>query len=429
MWHSRCFIYLAMGMVMVGGLFFLSGVLAQQVVIDFHSWMAAELEAGGVEILHEAKAIYEKENPHVTINIVPLPYEETLSQFVVMSAAQNAPDITLVDVAWLPGLVAMGEIKALDEYFEPDVLEEFFPATLGEVTVKDQIFAFPWNPGPNAVVYNKTLMRKAGMDPEAYPTNFDGLNEAIAKISALGPDIQGVALNMTLETLCADYMHPWMWGFGGEILDDQGNVIVDQEAMVETLKWVKSLVDNKYMDAGLWIREIRILFATEKVGFMLEGPWIKGILDGTSPKGEAFREEWASAPMPAGPAITGPIGPTHPSSHVMVMSKQTKHPEEVYRFMKFIATDPRITRPWLRNTGLLPVAKSQLNEWEELKDPYSQAFIKQMMYTRIPNAWGPHWGTIGKDFMIAVQEVVMEGAEVQAALTKLKGKIERTLAD
>jgi len=408
---------------------FVSSVSAQQIVIDFHSWMAAELEAGGVEILHEAKVIYEEENPHVSVNVVPLPYEETLSQFVVMSAAQDAPDVTLVDVAWLPGLVAMGEIKALDQYLESEVLDEFYPATVGEVTKDGQVFAFPWNPGPNAIVYNKTLLSEAGADPEAYPADFDQLNEAIAKISALGPDIQGIALNMTLETLCADYMHPWIWGFGGEIQDNQGNVIVQQDAMIETLQWVKNLVDEGFMEAGLWIRDIRILFANERVGFMLEGPWIKGILDSLSPKGEAFRDEWIAAPMPVGPAITEQTGYTHPSTHAMIMSRQTENPEEVYKFMKFIATDPRITRPWFNSTGLLPVAKSQITEWEELRDPYNQAFLNQMMYTRIPNAWGPHWGTIGRDFMIAVQEIVMEDADIEAALERLETKIQRTLAE
>ncbi|NPV53916.1 MAG: ABC transporter substrate-binding protein [Firmicutes bacterium] len=404
------------------------GILgASKITISFHSWMAAEKTSGGVGVLEYAEKLYEKEHPNIDINTVPLPYEETLNQFTVMSAAGNAPDITLIDVAWLAQIAAMGNVETLDEYLPKSMVDDMFPSTLAEGRIRGKLYALPWNQNPNCMVYNKTLMKKAGLDPETAPRTMDELDKAIAAIGNLGPDIQGIALNGTLDAFSADYLHPWLWNFGGEVLDTKGNVIINQEGGVKTFKWLKNLVDKKYMKAGLGIREIRVLFAQEKVGFMLEGPWIKGILENLSEKGTEFNKEWAMVPIPKGPAIKGEYGYANPSSHMLVLSKASKHKKEAFDYMKFLVTDPRVTRDYFANTGLMPILKSQLMSWSEFKSPFAQAALLQMQYTRIPNAWGPKWQGLGTAIMKATQKVLMENADVITTLNALAKELQRML--
>lgn len=399
----------------------------EKVKISFHGWMYAEEEAGGVRVLNMAKEKFETENPNIEVELVALPYEATLEQLTIKVAAGEQPDITLIDVAWLGQVVGMKAAEPLDEYISPEMKADFFPATLQQVTVDGKIYGLVWNDNPNALCYNKTLMAEAGLDPNSPPKTMDELNDMIKKISALGDDVMGIGIQNALESLSVDYFHIWLWNNGGEILDDKGNVIINNDAGVETVQWLKDLVDMGHMKPGLYIREIRVLFAQNKCGFMIEGPWITGILRTESGKGEAFDKEWSVVPIPKGPAVDIDQGYNHPSSHVIILSPTSPHKEEAYKFMEFIISNPEITSAWYDGTGMFPSPKSLLEE-EKYQTEFIQTFVKAMEATRVPNSWGPKYPEIAEKVAAALQEVTLQGAEVKPTLDKLAGELEKILA-
>ena len=40
---------------------------------------------------------------------------------------------------------------------------------------------------------------------------------------------------------------PWIWTFGGSVIDDQGKVTLGDEGSVKALEWYKSLLDRGLM--------------------------------------------------------------------------------------------------------------------------------------------------------------------------------------
>ena len=269
-------------------------------------------------------------------------------------------------------------------------------------------------------------MSQAGFDPNSPPKNMDELNDMIVGISNLGDDIIGIGINNALESLSVDYFHEWLWNYGGEILDDDGNAIINNEEGVEAVEWLKGLVDNGYLQPGLYIREIRVLFAQNKCGFMVEGPWITGILRSESGKGEAFDEEWGATTIPKGPAIDIDQGYNHPASHVIVLSPTSPNREAAFEFMEFLVSDPEITSAWYDNTGMFPSVKDLLQE-EKYQDEFVQTFVKAMEATRVPNAWGPKYPEIAEKVAAAFQEVTLNEADVQTTLDALVGELEKVL--
>ena len=398
----------------------------EKVKVAFHAWMYAEEEAGGVAVLNQAKEKFEASNPNIELELVALPYEATLEQLTIKTAAGEQPDMTLIDVAWLSQVVGLGAAEPLDDYISPEFKEKFFPATLKEVTVDGKIQALVWNDNPNGLCYSKTLMSQAGLDPNSPPTNMDELNNMIEKISALGDDIMGIGIQNALESLSVDYFHSWLWNYGGEILDDDGNVVINNEEGVEAVEWLKSLVDNGYLQPGLYIREIRVLFAQNKCGFMIEGPWVTGILRAESGKGEAFDEEWGVTTIPKGPAVNIDQGYNQPASHVIVLSPTSPNKEAAFKFMEFLVSDSEITSAWYDNTGMFPSVKDLLQE-EKYQDEFVQTFVKAMEATRVPNAWGPKYPEIAEKVAAAFQEVTLNGADVQTTLDTLAGELEKVL--
>jgi multiple sugar transport system substrate-binding protein len=398
--------------------------------VSFHSWMAAEVTSGGISVLQEAEKKFEEMNPDIDIETVPLPYEETPDQLAIMIAAGNPPDITTVDVIWLEQLAAMGGLEPLSAYFSEDLLKDLFPSSVDLGKAQGDQYALVWNDNPNLLCYNRVLLEKAGFNPDQPPSTMDDFNQAIAAISGLGEDILGIELNMSKDSFSADYLHPWLWNFGAEVFNPDGEIILNNAAGVEAVEWVNSLAKNKYMDPGLGIREIRVIFAQEKLGFMLEGPWIRGILRGLSPRQEEFDKDWALAPIPKGSAIPNdvPYGYSNPSSHMLVLSKDSKNKEAAWKYMEFLISDPEITKTYYQDTGLMPTRISLLNDPIYKDDPFVRQVLNQTEYMKKPLGWGPRWGRVGEIVMAAVQEVVLMGRDVQSALDEAVRQIDIELS-
>lgn len=383
-----------------------------KVRISFYSWMAAEMTSGGVGVLQDAKNKFERLNPGVDIDIVPLPYEETQDQITLMMAAGSPPDITTIDVVWLAPLVFMGGLEPLDSFMTPDLKESMIPAAYNDGLSKGKLYALTWNPNPNYVVYNKDLLKKAGIAKPA--TNMKEFDEQMAAISELAPVIYGSAIQSSMDTLSADYFHPWLWAFGGEIVDEEGNIIVNQKGAVDAVTWFKKIMDNEWSPKGQYIREIRILFSLGRVGYMLEGPWIAGILRGLGMKDE----EWDVAPIPGSPAV-GEIGYTQPAHHMLVMSKQSKNKDLAWKFMEFIISDPEITRVYFERTGLTPALKHLYTD-EVYAVPLVQVAFEQMKAMKKPNVWNsPRYAEAERFFMVALQKTMLLGVDPQKALNEL----------
>lgn len=237
------------------------------------------------------------------------------------------------------------------------------------------------------------------------------LNEQMAAISKLAPDVYGFGIQSSMDTLSADYFHTWLWAFGEEILDEKGNVIVNQKGAVDAVAWFKKAMDNGWSPKGQYIRKIRILFSQRKLGFMLEGPWIAGILRGLGMKDE----EWGVATIPGSPA-TGKIGYCQPAHHILVMSKQSKNKEWAWKFMEFIISDPEVTKIYFQNTGLMPVIK-HLYVDEVYTDPLVQVSFEQMKAMKKPNVWSsPRYAEAERFFMVALQKVMLKGTDPKKAL-------------
>ncbi|GAH80194.1 unnamed protein product, partial [marine sediment metagenome] len=230
----------------------------------------------------------------------------TADQLTLMTAAGNPPDITTIDVVWLAPLVYMGGLQPLDEFITPSFKSDMIEAAYEDGLLKGKLYALCWNPNPNALFYNKDLLKRAGF--ASPPTNMKEFDEQIAAISELGPDIYGTVIQSDLSTLAADYFHTWLWNFGGELVDEEGKVVVNEKGAVDALAWFKGVTDNKYSPKGQYIRDIRVLFSQRRAGFIIEGPWIAGILRGEGMKDE----EWDLSTIPGSP-IAGPLGYTQPA--------------------------------------------------------------------------------------------------------------------
>ena len=385
----------------------------EEITIQFASWMVAE-ESGGEVLIPRKIKEWENAHPGVSVEVVPLGWEDTPDKITLQTQGKNAPDIYTIESLWLGKFANMPNAAAdLNKFMDAEMKNSLVPAYKGG-EVDGKMAALVWNPNPWVLVVNKNLAYKAGVS--GVPKSLNELIEQARKISALGDNVYGLGLQLGIDEYAADTFHILMWAEGGDLINDKMGPAVTSPGTVKSVKLVKDLVDEKVVPFGEEVRNLRTMFANGKIGFFFEGPWIAGILDAEGME----RDEWTVAPFP---------GKVQPASHMLCLSDLSEHKELAWDLMKFIVTDEATTKEYYKNTGLMPVVASQYDD-QVYDNHYSKVFLEQMNNLKNPNVWKSQMKfEIEIAFMETIQKILLGQTSVNDGLAVLEGKIEQILQE
>jgi multiple sugar transport system substrate-binding protein len=399
-------------LVVFAGLTFAGGGKETGTRLQFASWMVAE-ESGGEVWLPERIAYWETQHPDVKVDIVPIAWEDTPNEVTLQIQGQNAPDVFTIESLWLGKFAKMpGAVVDLNRYMDSSFTSRFVPAyKRGEMDGK--MAGLVWNPNPWVLVYNKNLAAGAGVSG-APKDPADFLRQAQAIASAAG--VFGAGLMLDIDEYSADTFHILMWANGGDMVDPTLKPVVTSPGTVRTVQLVKDMVDKGVVPFGETVRDLRTLFADDRVGYIFEGPWIAGVLDG---KGMG-REQWSVAPWP---------GDVQPASHILCLAEQSKNKDLSWNLMTFIVTDETTTLEYFKRTGLMPLVKSQYQN-TAYDSHYAKTFLAQMSLLRTPNVWASLQKVeLEIAFMEELQNILVGEGSVEATLRLLSDRMEKILAE
>jgi multiple sugar transport system substrate-binding protein len=380
--------------------------------LQFSSWMVAEASGGEVWIPERIQA-WEKQHPNVSVEIIPLGWEDTPDKITLQVQAKNAPDIYTIESLWLGKFGKMpGASEDLNKYMTASFTSELVPAYKGG-ELEGKMAGLVWSPNPWVLVYNKELIRKAGVS--GAPSSFDDFLKQAEAVYKLGGGVYGAGLQLGLDEYSADTFHIIMWQTGGDMLDSSGKPVVNSPGTVKAVSLVKKYVDMKGIPFGEDTRNLRTIFAANQIGFFFEGPWIAGVLDGEG----MSRDAWDVSPWP---------GPVQPASHILCMSPESKNKDLAWDLMKFIVTDATTTKEYFKRTGLMPMVKAQYDD-PQYDTHYVKTFLAQMSQLRNPNVWASQKKfEIEIAFMEAVQKVLLGQGAVQATMDELNTRLAQIIA-
>jgi multiple sugar transport system substrate-binding protein len=383
------------------------------ITIQFASWMVAE-ESGGEEWLPERIAVWEQDHPGVQIEIIPLGLEGTPDKITLQIQGKNAPDIFTIESLWLGKFGKMpGGVVDLYQYMDDAFISTLVPAYRGG-EIDGKMAALVWNPNPWVLVYNKELVRRAGVTGS--PKDFNDFLRQVEAVSGLGPDIFGFGMMLSVDEYAADTFHIILWQTGGDILDAGRMPFVTSPGTVKAVGLVKDGVDAGMIPFGEEVKNLRTMFAQGKVGFFFEGPWIAGVLDEEG----MSRDVWDVASWP---------GDVQPASHMLCMSQQSEHKDLAWDLMKFIVADAATTREYFKRTGLMPVVAAQYRD-PIYDNHYSKTFLDQMSRLRNPNVWGSQKKLeIEIAFMEEIQKILLGRGDVWEVLTRLEDELGDIIAE
>lgn len=306
-------------------------------------------------------------------------YGDTHLKLFRGSATNTLPDCAFQAYNQLPSLARAlaerGQIVDMGPLMEAEgdgwVEENYTDAMLDLGRIDGVQYGMPFNASVIQWYYNADLFKEAGLDPDNFPTDWDGLFDAAQKIDALGEDI----LPMFMWLINGDD-----WGFqtlilqqGGRMMSDDGQAVAfnENEHHIKAMEMAKRLHDEGGLRTDL-DRETQFAAFTE--GRM--GLW------GLSPAGARNMQERVggafdlrSHPFTVWNDEAGKL-PTGGNAAIITTQDPNKV-AAVWEYIKFV-TGPRGQQVTAEITGYLPT------NVQVLKTEYMGAFYEAEPYYATP---------------------------------------------
>ena len=272
---------------------------------------------------------------------------------------------------------------------------------------KGKWVAVPMGCAGNAIVYRESQVKAAGFS--SFPKDTDGFLKLMQALKAKGTP-GGFALgNATGDGNC--WTHSLLWAFGGKMVDEKNNVVINSPETIKALEYAKALYatfipgtlswldpnNNKAFlggDLSLTYNGISIYYAAK---------------NSTDPKIKAMADDIQHAHFPI-----GPVG--HPTElHLvfpMMIFKYSKYPNAAKEYLRFMMEKEQY-EPWQQAANgyvTQPLAAYESNPiWTA--DPKNTPY-RDAMKIMIPNGYA---GTMGYSSAAAMADFIVVNMVAEAA--------------
>lgn len=308
-------------------------------------------------------AEFVRREPDIRIEWVTTPNYEEGMQFVLRQAATNQlPDLSYQGFNRLRIFAERGVAQDL----MPSFRREGDPAALGYAPNLLALAHFGgFQSGlayaaSNPICYcNAELVRRAGGDPDAMPTDWGGHIDPSRRNKALGDGTEGMHFRWSGD----DWMFSaLLFGHGGRMLtEDERNVGFAGREGLESLRLIDRMVKEGGM-ANLSIQAAQQAFAAGKLGLY----WTTAVLRGTI--GQVGRNfELRTGPMPVIDPVNGRL-PTGGAAGMLTARDPAKR-EAAWKFLRF-STSAEGTALVAKNTGYVPMNQIAIDDPRHLAGFY-----------------------------------------------------------
>lgn len=374
------------------------------------------------ELLERQVARFMELNPGIRVVLQPTPDDATQRHQIYvqrLNARANDPDVLQMDVVWTPEFAAAGWLLPLDSY-GPET-GEFFPATIEANSWNGRLYALPWFVDVGMLYWRTDLLERA-------PATLDELVAAArGAMEAPGGPPRGIVWQgARYEGLVTVFLEI-LGAYGGEIMDADGRVRVDEPAAVRALTHLRDQVHRWGIapEAVLtWHEEeTRFAFQNGTSVFMRNWPYAYTLVNGGDSR---VAGRVGVAPMPAAPGgrPTATLGGAQ-----LAVNPNSDAPEAAYALIRFL-TSPEQMLERARLNGQFP-ARPALYDDPRLAEalPIPAAEARRIIEAARPRPVTPIYTQLSEILQIHLHRALVRRAEPAAALRAAAREMRRTIRE
>ena len=266
--------------------------------------------------------------------------------------------------------------------------------------------------------YRSDLLSEAGINP---PTNWAEYLDAAQKLTT--NDVYGTIVTAKLAEEPVGMFLNYLYQNGGDIIDESGNVTLNNDAGVEALQFMVDLV-HKYKVApeaapSYTTVDTTNLFNEGKIALAPNWSYMCSVTqaDDSPMKGKVGM---ALLPENKKPGIS--LG-----GWALAINGSSKNADAAYKFIRFL-TDTERQKIMATQLGNTPSRKSALESPEVQAIPLF-AVMSKALETSVPRSKYPHFDQISNEIAIALSGAVAQTGTVKDLLDTAAANIKNILSN
>jgi multiple sugar transport system substrate-binding protein len=360
-----------------------AGWAQEKVKLRYMSWVSA---TGASWIEEDFIQPFRELYPHIEIEQEYLSQKAMFEKLLTYIVAGNPPDIIHMGVGYIYEYADQGLVMNLQPWFDRDLkASDFFLEPMKAVRYPSMetgdLYAVPFSFVMNNLFYNKSMFDQHGVAPPNENWNWYDLRASARKLlydkDGNGqPDQWGFS-----SWYGADLLDPVIHAWGGRILDDQFNVMVESPQAIAAAKFLTDMVREQGSPTLAQMGDQNTAFRTQKLGMYV------GNMGDIATWRDLDGFDWNLTMIPAGPEKR--VVRMAPDS--FAIPTNSKHAKEAWEYIKFVITRRTMDRySGARKVPIyIPLAVS--SQWLE-KDlvPDKMTFIRSIPYGH-PLEYRPNW--------------------------------------
>ncbi|MGI8916617.1 MAG: ABC transporter substrate-binding protein [Chloroflexota bacterium] len=271
---------------------------------------------------------FQQDIPAVKVNFVPVDPADFYNKMTALVAGGSPPDVMHGSGANFLNFVEKGALGEVDSYLKADKVNiDGYYKQADIFSWQGKQYGMPFMENVTIFIYNKTLFASGSVALPTEQWTWDDMLQAAQKLTKPGQFGLRVGDGFEFNWLT------FIWSNGGEYLSqDLKKTMLSMPETIAAFQWLVDLklkynVSPRNGDTSLGKGDP---FMTGKVAMMPQGTgsvgnWITGIT----------QFEWDFFPVPRNPRTGKRV--VSSNGNPELMSKQSKHPDQAWQLLKFIA--------------------------------------------------------------------------------------------
>jgi ABC-type glycerol-3-phosphate transport system substrate-binding protein len=334
-----------------------------------------------------------------------------------LNARAQDPDVLQLDIIWTAEFAGAGWILPLDRH-GPDA-SDFFPAAIESNRWRGALYALPWFVDVGLLYWRTDLM-------SVPPRSLDALRDAALRSIEAGETRWGLAWQGARYEGLVTVFVEHLGAFGGGILDEAGEVIVDQPAAVRALTFMRESIDNGLVPASslTWQEEqVRFAFQNGQTAFMRNWPYAWALLRDPAQSRVAGRVSVAPFPGADGGRATAALGGAQ-----LAVNAFSDQPELAWELVEFL-TAPEQMLERARVAAQLP-SRQSLYDSPQLAAALDMPLdgIRAAILAAVPRPVTPVYSELSEVLQIHLHRALTGQQTPEDALTRAAADIRHLLA-
>ncbi|MGE6257215.1 sugar ABC transporter substrate-binding protein [Heyndrickxia sporothermodurans] len=220
------------------------GKFSGTLTVWIHPFVGDELKDKQSAVFKKMADDFNKEYPDVKIKFEEIPWANREQKILTALAANQGPDIFYLIPDMMAQFADKGVLTPITKLLGNDWDKEDFPqSSLDSVTYKNELYGLPILHEVQTQIYNTKILAEIGGDKNHLPTTWEEFDALAEKAVAKGYYARGFEGGNTPNAT----LYPLIWQSGGDIIDKDGNVMINNEKGVKAFEKINDMYKNKWI--------------------------------------------------------------------------------------------------------------------------------------------------------------------------------------